>query len=91
MRELARLRCELAEERTKLRAAALVVAYSTAVFVLGTGIPTGVFLGIVLMSVSACGMLFGGGWAIRYGMRAAKYSRQLRAMTQLPSARLLDR
>jgi hypothetical protein len=91
MSDLVRMRRDLANERHNLRAAALVVAYSGALFALGLGITTQVYLGIVLMSVAACGFLFGAGWAVRYGTRAARYARDIRLLTQLPAARVIDR
>jgi len=89
--ELARLHRDLAAERRHLRGAALMIAYSTALVVLGLSMASQLMLGIMIASMGVCGVLGGSGWALWHGARAAKHTRQIRALTQLPGARVIQR
>ena len=89
--DLVRLQRELAEERRGLRLAALVIAYSGAWFALGLAIGTTIQVGLVLLALSLCGLVGGATWTMWYGARTWKYSREIRAVRQLPTARLLER
>lgn len=89
--DLARLQRDLAEDQTYVRASVALIGYSLAMFMLGMAVTKLAYVGVVVLSLAATFFLFGVGAAIRYGMRAARYSRQIRVMTRLPVARLLDR
>ncbi len=89
MSDLARLNRERVEHRKNAGAGAAMVAYSFALFAFG-GATIGMFsLGIVLVALAVTFFLFGVGVCVVHLAHALRCAREIRALTQLPAARLL--
>lgn len=87
--DLARLNRDVAEDRKYVRAGMAMIAYSLALFVLGYAVTSMIYMGIVLVSLSATFFLFGLGATIVHAVRAATGARHIRMLTRLPTARLV--
>jgi hypothetical protein len=88
--ERSRLERELAEQYGSLRAALAMLGLGVLVFALARTSIAGLAL-FPMIPLVLCAGVFGLGWALVYGFRAARVRRRLRSLTPLPAARVIQR
>lgn len=87
--DLARLNRELVEHRKNVGAGAALVAYSLALFAFGLAAAGVYSLGLVLVALAGACFVFGAGAVVLHAAHAAYCARRIRAIMQLPTARLV--